>query len=159
MSTSKNNWIIGAQALHGNPYDGHTLAKALRQSERLTGCKCRSIYCDRGYRGAKITGTDNYNIYLAGRRRKGLSRMKRRWLKRRSAIEPLIAHLKEDHRLCRNHLLRKTGDRINTIMPACGFNLRKLLRAFLCPIFSWVKTAQAGFRPLIRNFLFHSTVA
>lgn len=159
VSTSKNNWIVGALALHGNPYDGHTLAEALRQSESLTGWRYRDIYCDRGYRGAKITGGDDYNIHLAGGRRKGLTRTERKWLKRRSAIEPLIGHLKEDHRLCRNHLLRKAGDRVNAIMAACGFNLRKLLRAFLCLIFSWVKIVQASFRGPTQNLCFHRLAA
>jgi len=159
VSTSRNNWIIGAEAFHGNPYDGHTLAEALRQSESLTGWRCRDIYCDRGYRGVKITGGDDYNIHLAGRKRKGLTRSERKWLKRRSAIEPLIGHLKEDHRLSRNHLLRKTGDRINAIMAACGFNIKKLLRALLRLVLSWVKTAQVNFSPPIRNLLLHPTAA
>ena len=159
VSTSKNNWIVGALALHGNPYDGHTLTAALGQSESLTGWRYRDIYCDRGYRGVKITAGGDYNIHLAGKRRKGLTRTERKWLKRRSAIEPLIGHLKEDHRLCRNHLLRKTGDRINAIMAACGFNLRKLLRAFLCLILSWVKTAPVSFKAPIRDLLLHPTAA
>jgi len=159
VSTSKNNWIVGAQALHGNPYDGHTLAEALRQSEGLTGWKCRDIYCDRGYRGVKIAGGDDYNIHLAGRRRKGLTRSEHRWLKRRSAIEPLIGHLKEDHRLNRNHLLRKTGDRINAIMAACGFNIKKLLRAFLRLVLSRVKIALVSFRAPIRDLCYHSAAA
>jgi len=159
VSTSKNNWIVGALALHGNPYDGHTLAAALRQSESLTGWRYRDIYCDRGYRGVKITAGGDYNIHLAGKKPKGLTRTERKWLKRRSAIEPLIGHLKEDHRLSRNHLLRKTGDRINAIMAACGFNLRKLLRAFLCLILSWVTTAPVSFKAPIRNLLLHPTAA
>jgi IS5 family transposase len=144
VSTSQNNWIVGAQALHGNPYDGHTLECALKQSQRLTGFNCRDVYCDGGYRGVKIKGDQDYRIHLTKRGRKRLSRSERRWLKRRSAIEPLIGHLKEDHRLNRNHLLRETGDRINAIMAACGFNIKKLLRAFLRLIFDWLKTAQIG---------------
>lgn len=36
-SASKNNWIVGAFAVHGNPYDDHTLHRVLKQSEHLTG--------------------------------------------------------------------------------------------------------------------------
>jgi len=157
VSTSKNNWIVGALAVHDNPYDGHTLDRALKQSERLTGLRCRDVYCDRGYRGAKIEGSDNYHIHLAGRKRKGLTRTERRWLKRRSAIEPIIGHLKGDHRLSRNHLLGKAGDDTNAILAACGFNIKKLLRAFLRFVFSWLKTAQVLIGDPIKDYGFATT--
>jgi transposase, IS5 family len=34
-TTSKDNFVVGSQALHGNPYDGHTLNGAVEQAERL----------------------------------------------------------------------------------------------------------------------------
>jgi IS5 family transposase len=49
VSTSKDNWIVGVQALHGNPYDGRTLKDALRQTEELTGWRPGNAYCDKGY--------------------------------------------------------------------------------------------------------------
>ena len=159
VSTSKNNWIVGALAVHGNPYDGHTLDRALRQSKRLTGWKCRDVYCDRGYRGAKIEDSDDYYIHLAGRKRKGLTRAERRWLKRRSAIEPIIGHLKGDNRLSRNYLLGKAGDCMNAILAACGFNIRKLIRAFLRLVFIWLKTVQIPFANTIRNCGLATTTA
>ena len=45
-------------------------------------------------------------------------------------IEPTIGHMKSDHRLERNFLKGKEGDRINALMAAVGYNLAKLLRAF-----------------------------
>ena len=39
VATSKTNWILGAQAFPGNPYDGNTMAMALEQSERISGVK------------------------------------------------------------------------------------------------------------------------
>jgi IS5 family transposase len=151
VSTSKNNWIIGAQAFHGNPYDGHTLDRSLKQSERLTGRTCREVYCDRGYRGAKVEGCHDYHLHLAGRKGKGLTRTERKWLKRRSAIEPIIGHLKGDHRLSRNHLQGKVGDGINAILAACGFNIKKLLRAFLCLILRRPKIVQNPWINRIRD--------
>ena len=59
----------------------------------------------------------------------------RKMLKRRSAIEPTIGHLKSDHRLERNFLRGKSGDRINALMSAVGYNFCKLLRAFACLVF------------------------
>ena len=57
------------------------------------------------------------------------------WYAWRSAIEPIFGHLKTDNRLERNHLQGKDGDRINAILSGCGFNLRKLLRAFFLSFF------------------------
>ncbi len=131
VSTSRDNWVIGAQAHHGSPYDGHTLRASLSQATRLSGYPITDAYCDRGYRGATKTAPAGVTVHLVGRKRKGLTRSQKKWLKRRSAIEPIIGHLKEDHGMARNHLLGKAGDRINVLLCGSGFNLRKLLRAFL----------------------------
>ena len=53
----------------------------------------------------------------------------RMWLKRRQAVEPIIGHMKHDHRMDRNYLSSWEGDRINAILAGCGFNMAKLLRA------------------------------
>ena len=86
------------------------------------------------------------------KRRKGkrLSRALRRKLKRRNAIEPVIGHLKHDHRMDRCYLKGEQGDAINALGAAMGFNLRKLLAGLTrqCRCAVWVvllwleKTAQ-----------------
>lgn len=140
VTTSKSNWIIGVQALHGNPYDGHTLQDALEQAERVTEKRINHAYVDRGYRGVKLPEDQKTEIHIAGRRRKNLTRSERKWLKRRSAIEPIIGHTKHDNRMERNHLHGTDGDIINAVLSGCGFNMRKLLRAFLFSlIFKWIK--------------------
>jgi hypothetical protein len=141
VSTSRGNWIVGALAIHGNPYDGHTLEAAVTQTVGLTGRTPSDIYCDRGYRGAKIETDGDCRVHLAGKKSKGLTRAEKKWLKRRSAIEPVIGHLKQDHRLDRNHLPGENGDRMNAIFAAAGFNLRKLLRFFLRPGGTWQKSS------------------
>jgi len=134
VSTSKDNWVVGIEALHGNPYDGHTLEGSLRQVERLTGVQPASAYVDKGYRGN--TGTvNNTEVHIARSRGKSMSRNQWMWYKRRSAIEPIIGHLKSDCRMDRNRLTGKEGDRINALLAASGYNMRKLLRAFFLFIF------------------------
>jgi IS5 family transposase len=128
VTAARSNWILGAQAFHGNPYDGHTLNLALEQSERVTGVAARQAACDLGYRGNGYTGA--CKIEIVKRRRKGVSRATRYWWKRRSAIEPVIGHVKAESRMDRNRLGGVIGDKVNAILSACGFNLRKLLRAF-----------------------------
>ena len=49
-------------------------------------------------------------------------------MKRRTAVEPVIGHLKTDHRMDRNHLKGRHGDRANAILAAVGYNFHLLLR-------------------------------
>jgi len=141
VSTSRDSWIIGIDALHGNPYDGHTLPESLAQAKRITGRRPGEAYVDLGYRGTgnSVEGT---TVHLTNRKRKSVSRSLWRWLKRRAAIEPIFGHLKADNRMNRNHLLGRNGDRINAILSGCGYNMRKLLRAFLWSIFWWLYLEQ-----------------
>lgn len=132
-TTSRHNWVVGIQALHGNPYDGHTLHSILEQVERLTNYQVKEAYCDRGYRGHNYEG--DATVHIAGQRQRGspVTRSLRKWLKRRNAIEPKIGHLKEDNRMNRNYLKGTNGDRINALLAGCGANLRKLITAFFVP--------------------------
>ncbi|TSE18155.1 Transposase DDE domain protein [Tepidimonas ignava] len=57
-----------------------------------------------------------------------ISEHERRLLKRRQAIEPIIGHLKMDHRMQRYHLKGQTGDRLHAVLCAAGYNIRWLLR-------------------------------
>ena len=136
VSSSRSNWILGVMSFHGNPYDGDTMKPAISQAERLTGMSINDIYTDRGYRGRKRTVPDQTQHIVGERRQKKLSKNDRRWHKRRNAIEPIIGHVKSDHRMSRNFLSGVFGDDINAILSGCGFNFRKLLRAFFLPIFN-----------------------
>lgn len=134
VSSSKDNWILAIDALHGNPFDGHTLKDSLRQVKQLTGFQPLHAYCDRGYRGAAKEITDT-EVHLSGKKKKSMKASLWKWYARRCAIEPIFGHLKSDNRLERNHLQGEDGDRINAILSGCGFNLRKLLRAFFLSFF------------------------
>jgi transposase, IS5 family len=133
-TTSNDNWIVGVEALHDNPFDGHTLKSALQQVRRLVGWEPQNVYCDKGYKGnpKQLDGT---SVHLANRRKSSMKPSEWRWFKRRSAIEPVIGHMKQDNRMDRNYLKGTDGDKMNAILAACGFNLRKLLRAILWLIF------------------------
>jgi len=132
-TTSRDNWVVGIQAHHGNPYDGHTLKSVLEQVVRLTSCQIREVFCDRGYRGHNCEGKTK--IHITGRRKRGdpITRSLRKWLKRRNAIEPKIGHLKTDNRMDRNYLKGTDGDKVNALLSGCGTNLRKLIAAFFLP--------------------------
>jgi IS5 family transposase len=134
VSTSKDNWIVGVQAIHGNPYDGHTLKAALDQTEALSGWRPQHAYCDKGYKGVPAVLSDT-EVHLANKRKKSMKARDWKWYQRRSAIEPIIGHAKHDNRMDRNYLKGEDGDKINAILAGCGFNIRKLLRAILLWLF------------------------
>lgn len=133
VTTAKGSWVVGIDAVHGNPYDGHTLEHAIKDAESMTGVSSRKIFCDKGYKGAAASLPD-HEVHLSGARNKAI----RRLLKRRAAIEPIIGHMKADYRMDRNFLKGRIGDRIYAILAGCGFNLRKLLRSFFTFIFGWL---------------------
>ena len=108
----------------GNPYDGHTLAEALEQAAILSDVKPEVAVVDRGYRGVAINGV---KIYHPGLRR-GLPRGLRAMIKRCSAIEPAIGHMKADGKLGRNWLKGALGDAMHAVLCGAGHNLRMILR-------------------------------
>lgn len=122
--TAGGQFIIGMQALPGNPYDGHTLTGQIKQVERLAGITVERVYVDRGYKGHKHGGKAKVTIAHT----RGISSPTiKRELRRRNAIEPIIGHTKSDGLLERNHLTGATGDAINAILVAAGHNLRLLV--------------------------------
>ena len=130
VTTSSGNWVIGAQSLTDNPYDGHTLLDALKQAEEFTGVVPEFAYVDQGYRGHKVVGKTK--VHIVGRIPKRAKRSVRGWMKRRASIEPSIGHLKSDYRLSRNFLKGEAGDRANVVLAASAYNLAKLLKWFYC---------------------------
>ena len=135
VTTSNNNWIVGIAAHHGNPYDGATLKPAIDQVERLTGMRPKETFVDRGYRGS-VHHPEDVKVHITGQHKADGALKK--FFKRRNAIEPVISHDKHDHGLCRNHLKGQEGDRINAILSGCGYNMRKLLRAFSFALRNWL---------------------
>ena len=125
-STLKGNLIIGARSFPNNPYDGHTLNEQLEQASILSNSTINNVYVDLGYRGVD---QDNPDVSIKHRGKyKGLTVKERRLLRRRQAIEPIIGHLKSDHRMNRCHLKGAQGDALHAVLCAAGYNIRWLLR-------------------------------
>jgi IS5 family transposase len=156
--TNESNWIVGVQALHGNPYDGHTLTDAIRQVERITGKSVKETFVDKGYRGHDYTG--EAQIHITGQRGKGKAGPAlRKRKKRRSAVEPKIGHMKSENRMNRNYLKGIEGDWINAMLAGIGANIRKLLAAFWSALWQWrINYAIHRFLPIPLTNL-QSTVA
>src|SRR5713226_8732852 len=86
-------FVLHAKALHGNPYDGHTLGPVITELEKLTGAAVRRIHGDKGYRGHNYP--DRFKVWITGQARR-VTQAVRREMRRRAAVEPVIGHLKED---------------------------------------------------------------
>jgi IS5 family transposase len=122
-TTLTGGFVVGMRSMPGNPYDGHTLADALQQVETLTAHRPSLAVVDRGYRGHGVQST---RVLVSGMRR-GLTPRLRRQLRRRSAIEPEIGHMKTDGRLARCALKGSLGDALFAVLCGCGHNIRKIL--------------------------------
>jgi len=126
-ASSEGGWLLAAQAHHGNPYDGHTLTATMEQLAKLTGAAPEQVFVDMGYRGHGYDGPSN--MHVDKQRRGRIAKSTWKWMKRRSAIEPTIGHLKSGKRLDKNRLKGALGDQMNVIMSAAGMNFHKLLKA------------------------------
>ena len=118
--------IVSALAFKGNPYDGHTLSAHWEQMRRLTGYEPKEALTDRGYRGKKEVGGMKVCIPTSGSPGQTYyeKTKERKKFRKRAGIEPVIGHLKSDHRMIRNYLSGTAGDAINTLMAAAAYNLR-----------------------------------
>ncbi len=120
-------FAVHARALPGRPYDGHTLATIIPEIEALTGATLKRILADAGYRGHNAPQSHKFRVFTAGQKRRVTPAIKRQ-MKRRSAVEPVIGHLKSGHRMNRNYLAHEQGDAINPILAATGYNFRLILK-------------------------------
>ncbi len=133
-------FVLHSKALHGNPYDGHTLAPVVADMERLTGVEVARVHVDKGYRGHNYPNT--FKVWISGQVRR-VTKTIRREMKRRAAVEPVIGHIKAEHRMDRNYLKGREGDRINAVLAAAGYNfslLLRWLRFLLCQILRWLNS-------------------
>lgn len=128
--TRRSGIIVGALSFLENVYDGATLEPQLSQIERVTdGHKPRVGIVDRGYRGRKWV--NETRIVIPGKLPASATNYQkhktRKQFRARAGIEPVIGHLKHDHRMSRNYLTGNLGDTMNVLLAAAGFNMRKML--------------------------------
>ncbi|MDE2075412.1 MAG: IS5 family transposase [Alphaproteobacteria bacterium] len=120
-------FVAHVKALPGNPYDGHTLAAVIPDMEALIGNTIERILADKGYRGHNAPPDYKFRVFTSGQKRRLTPKIKRE-LRRRSAVEPVIGHLKSEHRMGRNYLWHRQGDAANAVLAAVGYNFRRLIQ-------------------------------
>jgi IS5 family transposase len=124
-SPKGGQFVLHAKALHGNPFDGHTLGPAIADLHEQTGIEPKRIHVDKGYRGHNYP--NRFRVWITGQVRRTTPTIKRE-MKRRAAVEPVIGHVKAEHRMDRNYLKGRDGDRANAVLAAAGYNFSLLLR-------------------------------
>ena len=128
ITTAKECFIIHADAHRGNPYDGHTLKEALNTTNKslyeLFNKTIDYLFTDKGYKGHGYNGETTVLAETSANKKQ------HKKLKRRSSIEAVFSHTKQHHRMGRNFLKGEEGNLINTIMSACGYNLKKIYNKF-----------------------------
>ena len=115
--------------MHSNPYDGHTLKDALKKASQLSGNSIKEVYVDNGYKGHGCS--KDSVVYVQGQKRKTLTRAIKKKLKRRSAVEPTIGHLKDDNRMKRNYLKGTEGDKLNANLCSCRLQFTQITQGIL----------------------------
>jgi IS5 family transposase len=120
-------FVTHVKAMPGKPYDGHTLATVIPEMEVLIGNTIERVIADRGYRGHNAPPDYKFRVFISGQKRRMTPKIKRE-MKRRSAVEPVIGHLKAEHRMDRNYLAHRSGDAANAVLAAAGYNFRLLIR-------------------------------
>lgn len=152
VHTQNTGVIVGAKSFR-NEYDGHTLKATLQQVEMLTGKAPHTATADRGYRGITQIGITQIQIpkpFNDKRQSKYRQRKLKKSFKRRAAIEPIIGHLKADHRLSRNFYRGIFGDNINIMLSAAAFNFKRMMniwkQIFLALIYKTIQTIFLAFK-------------
>jgi IS5 family transposase len=100
------------------------LRDVIERTETLTGCPIERAYVDKGYRGHDTQNPRR--VFISGQKR-GVFGVIKRELRRRSAIEPIIGHLKAEGHLGRCYLKGPAGDAANVVLSAVGHNFRRIL--------------------------------
>ncbi|MFV0370442.1 MAG: IS5 family transposase, partial [Azonexus sp.] len=102
-------FAVHAKALPGRPYDGHTLARVIPEIEAMTGATIERMLVDAGYKGHNAPASHKFRVFVAGQKRR-VTKAIRRLMRRRAAVEPVIGHIKNEHRMHQNYLAHEAGD-------------------------------------------------
>ena len=128
--TSKSLIINAIDSFEGNPHDSKTIAPLLNQVESYLNYSPKEVVYDRAGKGAKQIGSTK--IITPSKPLKKDSeyqkRTKRKKCRRRAAIEPVIGHLKANFRMGQNYLHGKDSPKINAMLAASGWNLKKMMK-------------------------------
>ena len=142
VTTQNNSLILGVVNYTSTVYDGHTLGVSIIRAEENTGVRIKTIAVDSNYSSKECIDSIAESRYRFGQdvteelpevihgRKKNLTKVQKRTLRKRSRIEAIIGHAKADHKLGLNRYWGKVGDEANAMLSTAAFNLKKLYNHF-----------------------------
>lgn len=143
VATKDSGVIVGVASHSKNEHDSKTLEAALISANKTRTTAIKEVICDRGYRGSKQIIINNETVIdisiPSNLQKKDTTKqinIKKEKFRRRAAIEPIIGHLKSDHRMQRNYLKGFLGDQINLLLAATAFNLKKWMNIYFYAFFT-----------------------
>ena len=161
VKTQNSGVIVGAMGFR-NEFDGHALTPALAQVNKLIGQEPKTVSVDRGYKGNTQIGSTKIQIPKPFNDKKQ-TKYKQNRLKedhrRRVSIEPVIDHLKTDHRLGRNFYKGIIGDNINIMLAAAAFNFKRMMNRWKYSFFVFFQNLIIQFDTWISNWMIKSKLA
>jgi IS5 family transposase len=134
IAIDKNGFVVTHQEYDYNVGDNTTLEAAVCGWEAATGQVPKNLGADRSYHlpeySDKVNEVKRIAIPSLGKKKHPDSHKKyfKKLQRKRAAIEPVISHLKQDHRMDRCRYKGFEGDRINVSMAVTAWNLRKWMR-------------------------------
>lgn len=153
LAINEDGLILGHQEYQGNVADVKTLDPLLQVVQGNTGVIPPEISADRGFsralaqeeRWSRRLGIKRLAIPRKGKQRHPHRRASwfRRAMRRRVAIEPVIGHLKQDHRMNRCRYKGWVGDTINVVWASLAWNTKKLVSL------SWLKEEKRAQKALL----------
>lgn len=122
--------ILGIESFHGNPHDSKTIEPLLNQAKENLNYEPDEVIYDRGGRGKSEINGVKISTPKKPLKKDSISqrRTKRKKFRRRAAIEPVIGHLKTDFRMEQNYLHGTSSPKINALLAAAGWNLKKMMK-------------------------------
>ena len=128
------------------------MAIVIPEMEALAGNTLKRLFADKGYRRRNAPPDYKFRVIISGQRR-GVTPKIKREMRRRSAIEPVIGHMKNEHRMGRNYLWHRQGDAINAILAAADYNFCLLLHwlKLFCAFLNAVLTGQLSIHSAVKR--------
>ncbi len=134
ISVDKNGFVVTHTEYDSNVGDSTTLEEAVSDWEAATGRLPKNLAADRGYHMGeypqKVREVERIAIPRTGstKHKDADRKYYRRLQRKRASIEPVISHLKQDHRMDRCRYKGFEGDRINVSLAVTAWNARKWMR-------------------------------
>jgi IS5 family transposase len=119
-------FVTPVKAMHGMPYDGHSLAVVIPEIEALISNSIERAITDKGYRGHNASPYYKFRVFITCQKRRMTPAIKRD----ETAVGRRARHRASQSRAPDgpNYLARRLGDAANAVLAAAGYNFRLLIR-------------------------------